>query len=223
MRFLKEKLSVTNFYLLNLAITDFSYLISIPFLLITIKSKNWIFGEFFCKFYLSLCYLCQCSSVFILVVLSVDRYLSVKYPHKVALFRSSEIARIVMLISWCLSFIFITPVVIYTELDLTNNTNACGIKWPIQWNFVNLTDTKRFVNDYLTPLHAFTIYTFLFNYLIPVSTIVILYLQILRRLHRKSKFRKSKSKTKSNRKITRMVLTIIVCYIICWSPYWFSQ
>ena len=43
-RFIKEKISVTNFYLLNLAITDFSYLLSIPFLLATLKFKSWIFG-----------------------------------------------------------------------------------------------------------------------------------------------------------------------------------
>ena len=53
--------------------------------------------------------------------------------------------------------------------------------------------------------------------------IVILYTEILRRLHRKSKIKKSKLKTKSNRKITKMVLTIIVCYLMCWSPYWISQ
>jgi hypothetical protein len=55
-RFIKEKISVTNFYLLNLAITDFSYLLSIPFLLATIKFKSWIFGAlawyiFFTFFY----------------------------------------------------------------------------------------------------------------------------------------------------------------------------
>ncbi len=141
-----------------------------------------------------------------------------------ALFRSSELARVVILASWFLSFLFITPITIYTELnEKDNSTNECRIQWPMQWNFVNLTEVSKFFNTYLTPLHAFTIYTFILNYLIPVSTIVILYSGILRRLHRKSKIKKSKSKTKSNRKITRMVLTIIVCYIICWSPYWFYQ
>ena len=38
----KEKLSVTNFYLFNLALTDFLYLATIPILICTIHFKAWV-------------------------------------------------------------------------------------------------------------------------------------------------------------------------------------
>ena len=82
-KIVREKLSVTNFYLLNLAMCDLLYVLSIPTLVCTIYFGRWHFNLAFCKIYFSQIYLCQCSIVFILVVLSIDRYLSVKYPHKV--------------------------------------------------------------------------------------------------------------------------------------------
>lgn len=191
---------MTNFYLLNLAISDFLYSLFIPVLLITMTKGKWLFGSLFCKLYFSLVYLCQCSSVFILVVLSVDRYLSVKYPHKVSAFRTDEVARCVMLVSWFLSLVFITPVFLYTtirtdESDGSNSTSrACLIYWPESWGFANRTFLTDVVNSYLSPLHAFSIYTFLLNYLIPVSIIVALYARILNRLNKRTQINMNKSK-----------------------------
>lgn len=213
---------MTNFYLFNLAFVDFLYLTTIPFVLCTVFMKSWIFGIYLCKFFFSVCYLCQCSSVFILVVLSIDRYLSVKYPHKVSSFRSTEAARIVIMVTWFLSFLVVTPITIYTKIrdDLGNQSPACVIDWAESWEFSdNSTTISKFLNI-LTPLYAFQIYSFLLNYLLPVGIIVVLYCNILRRLHRKSKIKKSKSKTKSHRKITRMVFCIVICYLCCWTPYW---
>ena len=227
-KFLKEKLTVTSFYLLNLAITDFFYVLFIPVLLCTMLTNRWLFGFLFCKVYFSMVYLCQCSSVFILVVLSVDRYLSVRYPLKTSTFRSDELSRAVILTSWLLSFLFIIPVIIYTEYQSVNS--SCHIHWPEHWNFLSSRNHSSFshiANTYLSPFHLFNIYTFLLNYLIPVSIIVILYTQILKNLQKNSQkntaTNRSKSKRKSHKHITKMVLAIIICYITCWTPYWCYQ
>lgn len=222
-KFFKEKLTVTNFYLLNLAISDFFYLLFMPVLLLTLCFQKWLFGSYMCKVYFSMVYLCQCSSVFILVVLSVDRYLSVKFPLKTSTFRSDELARLIIFFSWLLSFLFTSPITLYTELK----DQSCQIHWPEKWNFTNQTSLTDMINSYLAPLHLFYIYTFSLNYLIPVSIIVILYTQILKNLHQNSQkntaTKQSKAKRKSHRHITKMVLTIIICYIVCWTPYWCYQ
>jgi hypothetical protein len=134
-KMVREKLSVTNLYLLNLAICDFLYVLSIPILLCTIYFSRWQFNKVFCKVYFAQIYLCQCSIVFILVVLSVDRFLSVKFPHRVAQFRSGRAARITICGSWFLSFLVILPIPIYSELHFqpTENVNittpTCLIHW----------------------------------------------------------------------------------------------
>ena len=216
-RFSKEKLTVTNFYLLNLAISDFFYILFIPFLMFTMLYEKWLFGPYWCQIYFSVAYLCQFSTVLILVILSVDRYLSVKFALTVTYVRSDLKARIIILISWLLSILYVVPIFLATKLQ----NQTCSIEWPESWNFTGTTNsnTTKFMDHYLPPLHAFTIYTFTFNYLIPVSIIVVLYtgiLLILREKNHLNTIKPSKTKKKSNRRITKMVLTIIICYIISW-------
>lgn len=220
-KFLKGKLTVTNFYLLNLAISDFIYILFIPFLLCTMLYERWLFGSVLCKIYFTFAYLCQCSTVYILVVLSVDRYLSVKYPLKVASFRSDKKARVIIFSIWMLSVLYVIPITLVTKIQ----NSTCIIVWPESWNFTSgYTNLTILADYYLPPLYAFTIFTFTFNYLIPVSIIVILYSQILHKLSKiKNALKLSETKKKSHRRITKMVFKIIICYILSWSPYWFTQ
>jgi hypothetical protein len=51
LRFSKMK-TVTNIYILNLAIADECFLIGIPFLITTMNLREWIFGNFLCKAYM---------------------------------------------------------------------------------------------------------------------------------------------------------------------------
>lgn len=44
--------TVTNMYILNLAIADECFLIGIPFLIATMNMGHWVFGGAMCKFYL---------------------------------------------------------------------------------------------------------------------------------------------------------------------------
>jgi hypothetical protein len=131
-KIVREKLTVTNLYLLNLALCDFLYVLSIPILLCTIYFNRWMFNRAVCKIYFTQIYLCQCSIVFILVVLSIDRYLSVKYPHKVTHFRNDKIARVTICASWLLSFFVISPITIFTELQYSEDPTfvaTCVIHW----------------------------------------------------------------------------------------------
>jgi hypothetical protein len=251
-RILREKLAITNFYLLNLAISDFFYVVFIPILIITMYYEKWIFGSFMCKLYLTMAYLCQFSSVFILVILSIDRYMSVLYPGKVASLRNSLRAKLIIIFTWILAILFSLPIVILTKLhNVGSDTWQCAIEWPEQWhqhknfhfrnNTIELLCSNNINHDiihteshfhnifdeYLPPLYAFTIYSFLVNYLIPVSLISVLYTLILKRLFRLRRQQcfayASKTKKRTHKRITKMVLAIIICYLASWSPYWFVQ
>jgi hypothetical protein len=136
-KIVREKLTVTNLYLLNLAVCDFLYVLSIPICVCTIYFSRWQFNLAFCKIYFTQIYLCQCSIVFLLVVLSIDRYLSVKYPHKVTQFRSDKVARVTICASWILSFFVILPITIFSEMHYqtseedptANKVPTCLIHW----------------------------------------------------------------------------------------------
>jgi hypothetical protein len=65
--------TVTNMYLLHLAITDVIYLQSIPFSVITLIKQQWIFNFVFCKIFWTFTGINQFTSIFIIVVLAFDR------------------------------------------------------------------------------------------------------------------------------------------------------
>jgi hypothetical protein len=72
--------TVTNMYLLHLAITDVIYLQSIPFSVITLIKQQWIFNFVFCKLFWTFTGINQFTSIFITIFLAFDRYLVVCQP-----------------------------------------------------------------------------------------------------------------------------------------------
>jgi somatostatin receptor 1 len=80
--------TVTNTYLLNIAIADFLLLLSIPFLIITILANGWIFGNILCKMYYNFIHINQYVSSLLLAALSFDRYLAVCHPVRAIQFRT---------------------------------------------------------------------------------------------------------------------------------------
>lgn len=80
--------TVTNTYLLNIAIADFLLLLSIPFLIVTILANGWIFGNIPCKMFYNLIHINQYISALLLAALSFDRYLAVCHPIRAIEFRT---------------------------------------------------------------------------------------------------------------------------------------
>ena len=81
--------TVTNSYLLNIAIADFLLLLSIPFLIVTILANGWIFGNVLCKMYYNFIHINQYISSLLLAALSFDRYLAVCHPIRAIEFRTT--------------------------------------------------------------------------------------------------------------------------------------
>jgi hypothetical protein len=80
--------TVTNTYLLNIAIADFLLLLSVPFLIVTILANGWIFGNILCKMYYNFIHINQYVSSLLLAALSFDRYLAVCHPIRAIEFRT---------------------------------------------------------------------------------------------------------------------------------------
>lgn len=74
LRFSKMQ-TVTNIYILNLAIADECFLIGIPFLLRTMHLGEWTFGSTMCKAYMVSTSITQFTSSIFLFIMSADRYL----------------------------------------------------------------------------------------------------------------------------------------------------
>ncbi|ESO84144.1 hypothetical protein LOTGIDRAFT_108441 [Lottia gigantea] len=210
-RFSKMK-TVTNMYVLNLAVSDVMFIFSLPFLTTTTLLGYWVFDFVMCKIYFVLYSINVFTSVFTLTVMSADRYLAVCHPVRSVKYRTPRIALFVCLCIWTISFLVMLPIILYSTTvphRLYPDKHTCTIKWP---------------NGQLIPAgQAFIWYTFLLGFAIPVSLTSVFYFLVVLRLKTVGPVKKSKEKKKSHRRVTRMVLSVISAYVVCWLPYWLFQ
>ncbi|CAF3979320.1 unnamed protein product [Adineta steineri] len=101
--------TVTNTYLLNIAIADFLLLLSVPFLIITILANGWIFGNVLCKMYYNFIHINQYVSSLLLAALSFDRYLAVCHPIRAIEFRTRTKCVLIIAGCWLISILFLCP------------------------------------------------------------------------------------------------------------------
>ncbi|KAK3856004.1 hypothetical protein Pcinc_037633 [Petrolisthes cinctipes] len=207
-RFTKMQ-TVTNLYILNLAIADELFVVGIPFLMTTSLLGHWPFGSVMCKLYMITTSLNQFTSSLFLTIMSADRYIAVCHPISSPKFRTPMISKLVSLTAWTLSALMIVPVFMYSNTLKNNGLDNCNIFWPESGG-----------------LHgeiAFIRYSFALAFGIPLTLIFIFYSLVLHKLKTVGPKTRSKEKKKSRQKVTRLVLTVITVYVICWLPYWVLQ
>lgn len=126
-RYTKMK-TVTNMYILNLAMADELYILGIPFLGTNSVLSYWPYGDFFCKVCMTADAMSQFASTFCLTVMSIDRYLAVVHPIRSAKWRKPQVAKIFNGMVWVVSFLVVLPVTIYSHVQ--EELNTCNITWP---------------------------------------------------------------------------------------------
>uniref|UniRef100_A0A8C6XVS9 Type-1 angiotensin II receptor n=1 Tax=Naja naja TaxID=35670 RepID=A0A8C6XVS9_NAJNA len=93
--------TVASVFLLNLALADLCFLVTLPLWAATTAMKyHWPFGNCLCKIASVAATFNMYASVFLLTCLSVDRYLTIVHPMKARLRRTMLIARVTCLIIW---------------------------------------------------------------------------------------------------------------------------
>ncbi|XP_077958881.1 somatostatin receptor type 2 isoform X2 [Gasterosteus aculeatus] len=99
LRYAKMK-TVTNIYILNLAVADVLCMMSLPFIALQLALVHWPFGEVLCRVIMTVDSLNQFTSIFCLMVMSIDRYLAVVHPIKSTRWRKPRLAKLINLTVW---------------------------------------------------------------------------------------------------------------------------
>lgn len=209
--------TVTNTYLLNIAIADFLLLLSIPFLIITILANGWIFGNILCKMYYNFIHINQYVSSLLLAALSFDRYLAVCHPIRAIEFRTRTKCVLIIAGCWLISILFLCPTWVFATV-----TSERYVLWKGYRVEKCVIDFPSIIFT-IPPEIVFTYYAFLLGFLFPVSMITTFYILVLVRLNNIRRKHRSELKQRAHRKVTRIVLAVITAYFICWVPYWFLQ
>ncbi|KAJ8246341.1 hypothetical protein GJAV_G00266580 [Gymnothorax javanicus] len=199
--------TVTNIYILNLAVADVLCMLSLPFIAIQLALVNWPFGSVLCRIVMTADSLNQFTSIFCLTVMSVDRYLAVVHPIRSTKWRKPRMAKSINVAVWCVSLLVNLPVMIYSGLlnSRNNGARSCTIVWP------------KPQSAYYT---AFIFYTFLLGFVIPLTVICLCYLLIVVKVKSSGIQVCSSKRKRSERKVTRMVSIVVAVFVLCWLPFY---
>ncbi|XP_033149397.1 LOW QUALITY PROTEIN: somatostatin receptor type 5 [Drosophila busckii] len=210
LRFSKMQ-TVTNIYILNLAIADECFLIGIPILIYTMQVGGWNFGTYMCKAFMVSTSITQFTSSIFLLIMSADRYIAVCHPLSSPRYRTPFVSKVVSAGAWMMSVLLMLPCsyLFASTVELENGNLSCNMKWPESFNVQS--DS------------AFILYSLVLGFATPLLFILIFYCLVIRKLHTVGPKHKSKEKKRSHRKVTKLVLTVITVYILCWLPHWISQ
>lgn len=200
--------TATNIYILNLAIADELFMLSVPFLATSVAVRHWPFGSLMCRLVLSVDGLNMFTSVFCLTVLSVDRYVAVVHPTEAPRYRRPAVAKTVNVCVWGLSLVVVLPIIVFADTVLMQDGSVdCNFLWPgAAWS------------------EAFVVYTFLLGFLLPVGAICVCYCLMVARVRAVGlKVDRLRRRRHSEKKITRMVLVVVAVFILCWMPFYVVQ
>ncbi|XP_020368112.1 urotensin-2 receptor [Rhincodon typus] len=197
-------------YIVNLAFADLLYLSTIPFVVCTYFVKDWYFGEVGCRILFSLDFLTMQASIFILTIMSTERYLAVVKP--LDTFRKNHASRrIITCAVWFISFLLALPTMIMIDLREFNQKGTI----------------KRICHSTWTP-YVYKVYlTVLFHTCIlgPGILIGFLYSKLARTywLSQTTTFNIKGMKKSPKQKILYMILATVLAYCVCFLPFWVWQ
>uniref|UniRef100_UPI003BEF4C88 Isoform 2 of Neuropeptide FF receptor 2,Soluble cytochrome b562 n=1 Tax=Homo sapiens TaxID=9606 RepID=UPI003BEF4C88 len=164
----KHMHTVTNLFILNLAISDLLVgIFCMPITLLDNIIAGWPFGNTMCKISGLVQGISVAASVFTLVAIAVDRFQCVVYPFKPKL--TIKTAFVIIMIIWVLAITIMSPsaVMLHVQeekyyrvrLNSQNKTSPvywCREDWPNQ-EMRKIYTTVLFANIYLAPLSLIVI------------------------------------------------------------------
>ncbi|XP_071814825.1 urotensin-2 receptor-like [Apostichopus japonicus] len=203
-----------NKYILSLSVSDLIYIAESMFFTITnYGRKGWIFGDIGCRLILTFDLMTMHVSVYILSVMSVERYVAVVHPMRSLRYRSPVCARRLNVAVWVLSLLLVSPCI----FGMRQITGVQPNGEPFQTCSWTLGE-PRVMHMYMTAM-CFT------SFLIPSCVMLIVYSLLLNHFLRTvSPIRKSSQEVKrSKKRVAKIIFLIVIIYWICYLPFWTYQ
>ncbi|XP_072016165.1 galanin receptor type 1-like [Amphiura filiformis] len=207
--------NLTNYLILSLALADMiasMFLIFNVFLyeagFITIPD-NRIAAEIYCRLYASFMFfwICVTTSVFNLVIVTLERFFAIVYPLRYPLYFTKGRARLIVALTWIFS--------ILQELFAL---------------WINSYNSEKHQCDYKYPHEAVEIFNgvfiFFISYFLPLLIMIWSYYLIMRNLKRsagammreQSAGENAYSLLRARKRVIHVLLTVVIAFVILWSP-----
>ncbi|KAM4652221.1 putative G-protein coupled receptor 33 [Discoglossus pictus] len=179
------KNSVNTTFFFHVILANLFFVLTIPFCSVYfILKPHWIFGVFLCKVINSMLSLTLYTSVFLLTIISVDRYMLVFHPHWCRRHISPRIATLICLVLWGLAFIFSSPYLVFRQVKQENKTTICYNDYSMfgKWDNKKMLQVKW-------SLFYFRV---LVGFILPLVIITMCYLKITHKIRKEHMTKSSK-------------------------------
>ncbi|NXM25936.1 CCR8 protein, partial [Oxyruncus cristatus] len=191
----KKIKTMTDAYLLNLAISDLLFVFSLPFLVQYSIMSQWTFGNVMCKIISSAYFIGFYSSVFFITIMSIDRYLAIVQSVHALKIRTAAHGVITSLVLWVIAILASMPNLIFYQEVNDDNQIKCIPHYPGGNN-----GWKTFSNFEVNIL----------GWLIPVGVLIFCYHSILKNLQ--------KCHTQNKYKAIKLVFIVVIVFFLFWTP-----
>ncbi|KAM9239452.1 B1 bradykinin receptor [Leptosomus discolor] len=205
----KGPLKIAEIYLVNLAVADLIFLMCLPFWTENIRNEfNWPFGNFLCCSTSASISLNMYTSIYSLVAVSVDRYLTFVHTLNHRVIRCKKMAKGICLLIWLFGIFLSIPNFMFRTVKHFPlwNISACTLDFPTQsW----VTAENLVFN--------------IVGFALPSTAIIFLNFSTIRSLQKKARERRALRtkgcKEHKGTKATRLIFTVVLMFLLCWTPY----
>ncbi|NWV15206.1 BKRB1 protein, partial [Ptilonorhynchus violaceus] len=207
----KCPLKIAEIYLMNLAVADLIFLMCLPFWAENISNEfNWPFGSFLCRSISASISLNMYTSIYLLVAVSMDRYLTFVHTLNHRQTWSKTMTKGICLLIWFFCILLSIPAFVFrTVKDFPQwNVSACALDFPSpSWEIA-----ESLVRNIV-------------GFLLPSTAIIFLNLSTIRSLQKKARERRALRakgcKRHKGTKATRLIFTVVLMFLFCWTPHHF--
>ncbi|XP_035466168.2 B1 bradykinin receptor [Scophthalmus maximus] len=200
----KDRLTVAEIYLSNLALADFLLLCGLPFWAMYILNDfNWPYGDTLCKLVNSMFVINFYTSIYTLVMISVDRYLALVRTMKARWLRRTLYAKVACFILWILGLLLSTPTMVHRKLKFFEE-------------YQSISCILDFSHDNSWKL-AHQILMNILGFVLPILVIVFCSGNIIKALTLRTEsvgFHNADDK-----KATALVYAVTLLFVLCWGPF----
>ncbi|XP_071345128.1 leukotriene B4 receptor 1-like [Trachinotus anak] len=193
LRHIKQR-SHTVVIILHLAAADLLVLITLPLWIYSLI-HTWVFGWVSCIALVYIISVCMFSSIFLITLMSVERFLAVCHPFVMLRWKTKNVMNRSLILLWLLASLLGVPALLTQPLDETNGTEQCFMK-----EFSSVTQVIIFLC-----LETFG------GFVIPFIILSVCYCLVAAQLRKMSYNTKQKSMV--------LVHSVVIAFILCWLPY----
>ncbi|KAL3872281.1 hypothetical protein ACJMK2_040215 [Sinanodonta woodiana] len=207
----KSMRTVTNFYLINLAIGDSLYLFTcVPATSVMYWRDAWPFGEIMCKMTSYMMGVTMTISVFTLTALGIDRHNAILYPVKSKPYRTLPKTVFIIACIWIAALVVNSPALVISR-QVTywtypeGSKHTCLNHWRDSWHKI------------------YSLSMFIFLYAIPQVILGFCYFRIAKKLwlsmRRNVRMNQVTVHTlKTRRRVVKLVFIVTSAFAVCWLP-----